>query len=197
MGRLLYPRQCAMGDAGYNAAPPMEKKRQSLLFLTGLIALSIGLAIYFLDRDASTVSFLPDSQGQRNGESGVFGGPGSWLPSFVHTYAFLLMAAAVFVPLARHPLLPCFAWSAVETLFELGQHDPAAEGFAAVGRDVFDSLPVLDATKESLLSGTFDPGDLLAIALGGTAAYLTIRLAMRTVVRGSEAPDVPLAPAEE
>ncbi len=36
-------------------------------------------------------------------------------------------------------------------------------------------IPIPDKTQGHLLHGTFDPGDLLAIALGGLAIYVAIQ----------------------
>ncbi len=39
----------------------------------------------------------------------------------------------------------------------------------------FSPIPILDETQGYLLHGTFDPWDLLAIALGGLSVYVAIQ----------------------
>ena len=152
----------------------MEKRRRVVLFLSGTLVLVVGAVVYLLDRGADNVYFLPGSLATGGDRPGVFGALGLWLPSFLHTFAFILMGAAVLAPLLRRPWLPCLVWSAVEVLLEIGQHDPMARGLALLVPDFFESLPVLEATKSYFLLGAFDYGDLVAIALGATAAYVTI-----------------------
>ena len=129
----------------------------SLLWLASLL-ITIGIAVYVVDRGA--VVHLP---------------LGNQLPTFVHPFAFILITAAVLQPWPR--LLPavCAGWFALETAFEFGQRDPIAVGINAAVPGWFAGVPWLEAIPDYFARGTYDPLDVLSIALGTLAAYGVVR----------------------
>ncbi|HSD96245.1 MAG TPA: hypothetical protein VLB06_03785, partial [Sulfuricaulis sp.] len=91
-------------------------------------------------------------------------------------YAFILLTAAV-VGFSQARLTgTCAAWFVVASLFEVAQHPAIAPIIAAEVPAWFTRVPILDNTAAYFLNGTFDPLDLLSIALGTIAACVTILL---------------------
>lgn len=117
-------------------------------------ALATGVLVYVADRvsapPALIAPFVLGSVGP------LFGAAGQWLPSFVHPFAFALLTAATRPRDAPPAYDACFAWWAVNVIFEIGQHP-----------------------QFRFLRGTFDVGDILAATLGAFAAAAVIRLARR------------------
>jgi len=145
------------------------------LALISLGALALGALVYVVDRPAVTVYLLPHAWSLARGHHPWFGSLGGHLPEFVHVYAFILLTLAVSPGRAR--ALPiCAFWWAVDSLFEIGQHPTLAPRIAASLPEWFQRIPILDHTANYFLHGTFDPGDLLAIALGTLVAYFSIRV---------------------
>ncbi|MEP6501802.1 MAG: hypothetical protein ABJD97_00600 [Betaproteobacteria bacterium] len=127
------------------------------LVLPGLLALSLGAAVYLTDRQHPHASL-------------GFGLIGAWLPAFVHPFAFSLFTAAVLGPSARPRYGACAAWALVNIAFELGQHASLKAPLAdALHAHPGPSAPVR-WLADYFLRGTFDVGDLLAIVLGALAA---------------------------
>ena len=148
------------------------KPEIGLLWLAAML-LAAGVMVYALDRGGAAY-FLPTWLARETGPP-LFGLLGDHLPTFVHSLAFILITAAVLWPWPR--LLPaiCITWFAIECAFELGQLE-------LLGRHVADSVPawlhgvpVLEAIPDYFALGTFDPLDILSIALGAVIAYLGIR----------------------
>lgn len=83
------------------------------------------------------------------------------LPTFLHVFAFSLATIAV-VGGGRHAAVcSCVAWTAVNALFEIGQHPDVVQAIAR-------SLGGHPAYR----AGTFDPNDLVAAGLGGVLAFV-------------------------
>ncbi len=144
----------------------------SLLWLATAL-LVLGVLVYALDRGA-TAYFLPDWLARATGPA-VFGTLGAHLPTFVHPFAFALITAAVLRPGPRGLLLVCSAWFAIDCAFEVGQWSPLGERIAASVPAWFNGIPVLEATGTYFSRGTFDPLDILSIALGVVCAYVVLR----------------------
>ncbi|MBT8442938.1 MAG: hypothetical protein KJO76_11170 [Gammaproteobacteria bacterium] len=154
-----------------------ESRTQSSAIWLAAGLLVLGVLVYALDR-GGTAYFLPDWLARAPGPA-VFGTLGAHLPTFVHPFAFVLMTAAVVRPGPRGLLLVCSAWFAIDCAFEVGQWSPLGQRIAASIPDWFDGVPVLEATGAYFSRGTFDPLDILSIALGVVAAYLVFRFAQR------------------
>ena len=147
--------------------------RPGLLIGAGGLALALGLLVYVADRDPSHAVWIPAVAVLAG--SHLFGALGQWLPSFVHPFACSLFTVAVLPGSARPRYGACVAWFAVNAAFELGQHPqlraPLADALRQLG-----PAPLATPLANYFLHGTFDPGDLLAVALGAGAAAAWLRL---------------------
>jgi len=158
----------AISVAGRNV---LSRECNARLALIALATLVLGVFVYILDRPAATVYLLPHALSFA-GHHRWFGSLGGHLPEFIHVYAFILLTMALG---SARVATACAFWWTVDTLFEIGQHPAIAPHIAAWLPGWFHNLPILDNTASYFLHGTFDPGDLVAIALGTIVAYLTIR----------------------
>jgi len=136
-----------------------------------------GIAVYALDRGGG-VWFLA---GWTAGSAAppIFGPLGNQLPTLLHPLAFILITVAVLRPWPG--LLPviCFAWFAIECMFEFGQMTPFDTRIAAAMSPWFDSMPTLQITADYFTRGTFDPLDIFSIGIGTAIAYLIARRILR------------------
>jgi hypothetical protein len=154
-------------------------KRPSVLYvLIAIAALAFGLLVYLFDRRPEHVYFLSHGFVLAHAPHSLFGVVGNYLPTFVHVYAFILLTAAVAG--ATRAIGICVAWFVVASLFELAQLPAVAPVIAASVPAWFARVPVLDNTAAYFLDGTFDVLDLLSIALGTIAAYMTVALPNKT-----------------
>lgn len=154
----------------------MFEKPPVLHALIAIIALFLGLQVYLYDRQPEHVYLLFHNFSLAHGHYSLFGVLGNCLPSFVHVYAFILFAAAVAGSPSARLLRICTVWFVVASLFEVAQHPTISPIIAAAVPAWFMRVPILDNTAAYFLNGTFDPLDLLSIALGTIAAYFTVVL---------------------
>ena len=117
--------------------------RDRYRFVLAFAVLGAGYSIYLLARTAVTYASLP-LEALTFPAMGATALTGS-LPSFCHMFAFSLTTAVLLRPWPRASLVSIGVWALVEIAFEIAQVRSA--GF------------------------TFDPFDLIAIALGGAAAW--------------------------
>lgn len=143
-----------------------------MLWIAALV-LGVGVLVYALDRGGDAY-FMP-AWLARDGGPAVFGALGAHLPTFVHSFAFVLITAAALRPWPR--LLPaiCATWFVIECAFELGQWAPLGARIASLVPAWFDGLPVLEAIPAYFAQGTFDPLDILSIGFGVIGAYVVVR----------------------
>lgn len=153
--------------------------RQGSLAAIAMGSLSTGALFYAFARPHSHVYFLPEWLPSNHLPHGLFGGLGEHLPTFLHVYAFILLTVVVTTPSFGKLLPVCLAWFTLDSLLETAQARPLAQWIAAHSPDWFNNIPFLGNTRNYFLSGTFDRLDLLSIALGAIAAYLTIRLSCK------------------
>ena len=147
--------------------------------VSALTALLIGTAVYLLDRRPETVYFMAGWMAGGSHGNPVFGALGAHLPTFVHTYAFILLTV-VFTSASRaHAIAICCMWLAIDSLFEFAQTPVIAQAIVNNVPDWFGAVPFLENTSAYFLSGTFDVLDLYSIAAGALAAYLTIVISNR------------------
>jgi len=165
--------------AGIFQLSSIERQRMtsSSLLRLATALLVLGVLVYALDR-GGTAYFLPDWLARATGPS-MFGALGAHLPTFVHPFAFVLITAAVLRPGPRGLLFICSAWLVIECAFEVGRWSPLGQRIAAAVPGWFDGVPLLEATGTYFSRGTFDPLDILSIALGVVCAYLVFRFAQR------------------
>ena len=153
--------------------------RQGKLLVVALGALCVGVLVYVLDRQAEFVYFLPGWLSLHNQAVSVFGGIGDYLPTFIHVYAFILLTVVVAIPAISKLIPVCLAWFTLDTLFEIAQLNPIAQWIGSHTPGWFNGIPFLENTADYFLMGTFDTLDLLSIAIGTLAAYLTVALTTR------------------
>ena len=152
---------------------------QLIQFMVGLIVLSIGVLVYLLDRPSTSVYLLPDSWSFGQGIAPVFGGLGDHLPTFAHTFAFILFTSAVLEPWRWSAAAACIGWWGLASLFEIAQSDTWSAAIASRVPDWFADWPVLDNVAVYFVYGYFDLWDLSSIALAAVCAWLTIGLTHR------------------
>ncbi|KPK47144.1 MAG: hypothetical protein AMS22_17040 [Thiotrichales bacterium SG8_50] len=165
-----------MDSAGTSETWGHAGKRQVLV--AALLALSLGLAVYVLDRPPGSAYFLPPVLSLA-GTHLWFGALGAQLPEFVHVYVFSLFTALILGSSRRALLTSCLTWWAIDSFFEIGQHPLISPHIAAAVPAWFAGIPFLENTAPYFARGTFDPGDLVAIAIGALMAYLTVGVIRR------------------
>lgn len=164
----------------------MQKQTQILQVLLAAMCLTVGLLVYLLDRRADQTYFVPNGWTLTTGAEQVFGALGAHLPSFVHVVVFILISSALLAPWRFRIASVCLLWFGVDSLFELGQHDTIANRIADFVPSWFQGVPFLENTASYFVTGTFDPLDLGAIALGTVTAFLMVHF-----LRTREKNDVP------
>lgn len=147
--------------------------------ILAVAALLIGVVVYLLDRQPERIYFIP--QWLANSiKGGSFSGPlGSYLPTFVHVYAFILLTMAIVVPggqYRRYLLLVCIFWFALDSVFEIAQLESVAHIIASHTPNWFTGIPFLENTADYFLAGTFDALDLVSIGIGSMGAYYTVAI---------------------
>lgn len=138
-----------------------------------LTVLVVGALVYVLDRPGDTAPFF-SALSFSDLVPGVFGPLAESLPTFAHVFALSLLSVAWFGAGKRAALPACLIWLAVDSAFEVGQHPQIAERLVQFIPAWFEGLPILGQADAYFLSGTFDTRDLISIAVGAAAAYLTI-----------------------
>jgi hypothetical protein len=144
--------------------------RRPALLLAAL-ALCVGLLVYLADRRPGDTLLLP--RFATLGTGPLFGAIASWLPSFVHPFAFSLLSAAV----PRRPATSvhaayriCAFWWAVNLVFEIGQHPRASASIAEALQASLGRNGVTAVISRFFLRGRFDWGDIAALSAGALAA---------------------------
>ncbi|MDH3760031.1 MAG: hypothetical protein OEU50_03555 [Gammaproteobacteria bacterium] len=145
-----------------------------------VVLLAPGLAVYLFDRPADRVYFVPDWWQPGTGGALFFGPLGASLPSFTHAVFFILITAVILAPWHFRILPICLLWFCFDSLFELAQHNAVAQRIAEIVPAWFQDVVLLENTRAFLVAGTFDPRDILAIAMGSLVAYV-ILIRFRTV----------------
>jgi hypothetical protein len=140
-------------------------------------ALAFGVVVYLADRDVSRSALMPLIDPHLGHH--IFGSIGSWLPSFVHPFAFSLFTAAALAPRATPHYGACVAWGAINVAFEVGQHPAASASISRVLHGAADHWPEVQFVVRYFALGTFDPGDIAAACLGALAAALVLHLVHR------------------
>jgi len=153
--------------------------RQSELLIIAIAALGVGVLVYVFERNPEYIYFLPSWLSLNSMTGSIFGSIGNYLPTFIHVYAFILLTVFVAVPVVTKLIPVCLAWFTIDSLFEVAQLNPIAEWVGNHTPAWFNGIPYLENTSDYFLMGTFDVLDLVSIALGSVAAYLTAALTLR------------------
>jgi hypothetical protein len=152
----------------------MTGRKNMLVIALG--ALCIGVVFYALGRQHSHVYFLPSWIPQSDYQLGIFGSLGDCLPTFIHVYAFILLTAIIAAPSIDKIIPICVAWFTLDSMLEIAQIDMIAKWISIHIPGWFTGIPFLENTENYFLLGTFDIHDLLSIAAGSVAAYLTVHI---------------------
>jgi hypothetical protein len=136
---------------------------------SALLALLVGTTVYFVDRDWATVQFLAPFAALQGEQTNLFGALGQFLPAACHAYAFTLFLILVLGRTRRARLLGASGWFVLAAGLEVLQ----AEWIAMPLYGLAALLPESQGFSSIInyaVNGRFDPGDLLAAALGCAAA---------------------------
>jgi hypothetical protein len=143
--------------------------------LIGAGALILGLLLYLTDRppdETYVIARIGLTNTLYHVVSSLFGPLGWNLPAFLHAFAFILITGGILACGKKGSLFVAGSWLLTEWAFELGQKFPAwAETLVPRW---FDSVPVLETTRNYFRVGTFDPLDMVAAAVGAVAAYCAL-----------------------
>ena len=143
--------------------------------LIGVIGLLIGSLVYLIDRPPYQTYFVyssPINISLSNIIPSLFGAIGNSLPEFIHVFSFILITTGLVCCQKRGYLIICLSWFLVDSAFELGQKFNTWS--SSITPDWFTGIPFLENTKNYFQRGTFDMVDLVAIAVGATAAYFVL-----------------------
>ena len=156
----------------------MQSRATWIYFMIACSSVCIGYLLYFVGRPGPAIAAIPPSFEQWINVLPIAVEISGQLPSFLHTYAFILLTFLVLGTSSRFNLyLSVSLWALLEVLFEAGQHDLISHSIINYLPGWFEQVPVLDISNTYFLHGTFDPLDLLAIAIASVLALFTVRLA--------------------
>jgi hypothetical protein len=151
-----------------------------LQVLIGSVCLLAGSLIYLIDRPPELTYFVHRYGifiSLHNIFPGIFGHLGDSLPSFVHTFSFILLTAGIASCGRRGCVLIAIVWLFIDSAFELGQQysSTALKLIPAW----FAKIPFLEATEGYFRRGTFDFNDITAVFLGAVMACLVAFITMK------------------
>jgi len=152
----------------------MSRQHKVLQIISAVFALAVGIFIYLIDRQPNSVYFLPDWFSLTGNLKPVFGELGNCLPTFLHTFAFVLLTAIFVTPTSSKLIFICISWFSIESLFEFGQISSVALWIADHVPNWFANIPILNNTSAYFISGTFDIRDVVSIAAGVVVAYVFV-----------------------
>ncbi len=152
---------------------------QVKLLTISFCALCVGVLVYILDRQPDSIYFLPGWLSLYAQTGSIFGSIGNYLPTFIHVFVFILLTIVVAVPSITKLIPICAAWFTIDSLFEIAQIESIAQWIANHTPTWFGGVPFLENTANYFLMGSFHAYDLLSIAMGTLAAYLTVLLITR------------------
>jgi hypothetical protein len=167
----------------------LTRRSEYFLFSAALGIFFLGALVYLFDRSADDIYFIPGWWPFADGAPSLFGTLGYSLPSFAHTYCFILLFGALLAPWSIAPWKICLGWCSVEGILELAQSDALSGRISAALPDWFADWPILANVPLYFSDGRFDPLDLAAIGLGGVAAWLTLISFNRKFLHRSGADD--------
>jgi hypothetical protein len=159
---------------GLQGAALINRRAEYFLFSVALGIFFLGALVYLFDRSAGDIYFIPEWWRFADGTPSLFGALGGSLPSFAHTYCFILLFSALLTPWSIPHWAICVGWCTVEALCELAQTDAIASRIVPALPEWFADWPILANVPGYFINGRFDPADLAAIGFGGLAAWLTL-----------------------
>ncbi len=138
--------------------------------ISAILALVAGTCVYLLDRDWASTLFLAPFASWQTGHAGLFGALGGNLPSFFHAYA---LASLLIILLGRIPHargIGASLWFAMAAALEYLQADQL-EALLAGAASVASTPGFLASTHAYIDNGHYDPGDIVAAAVGCALAW--------------------------
>lgn len=138
---------------------------------SAVLALCLGICIYILDRDWSSVQFLVPIAAWQPAETVTFGSLGLTLPTFFHAYAFAMLLILALGNTSRARQLGASAWFVIAAGLEYLQAARFHSLFLEQ-TDLLARLPLFVNLQAYVVYGRFDPGDLSAAGLGCLTAYI-------------------------
>ena len=145
--------------------------KSTIKLLLAFLVLSLGLLIYLFDRPTNTIIFLQWLPFHINSDFS-FGTLGDSLPSFAHTYAFIVISS-VFISMRIRSIV--IAWLLLEIFFEIIQLDVVSIYLTNTAIFNHTDSALINAIKMYCINGTFDWLDIIAICMGTLLAYITIQ----------------------
>jgi hypothetical protein len=127
------------------------------LAVCALLVFAAGVVVYLLERDPNQVWLLPHAVTWPNGKGWMPALLRDSLPSFAHAFALSIATALVWARSRSQALACCGLWWLLDSVIEVAQHASLQRWAAS---HAFFYWP----------KGTFDVGDLVALALGAIAA---------------------------
>ncbi len=152
-------------------------KPELIQFIAAIAALLFGLMTYLLIRDPQQVYFLSHFSHFQQSDSSKPGIISDFLPSLFHTYAFILLTAAILSASTAQSRSVCLFWFFLECSFEIGQH----RAIAAHLSEYLGNIRFPEVFGEYFVNGTFDLLDIAAIAIGASLAYATVSISFSVV----------------
>ncbi|MEJ2138766.1 MAG: hypothetical protein P8Y61_04810 [Gammaproteobacteria bacterium] len=152
-------------------------------WITAILALLAGAAIYLLGRDWSTVYLLAwTADAQAGGPALRLGAWSGRAPSFAHAFGFAVLTALMLGGGRKNAAVACLFWGATDAFLELLQRP---EWSVAIPQLPFElaAWPLFDNLHAYFQQGQFDLLDIVAIALGAFAAWLVARSLPVIVIR--------------
>jgi hypothetical protein len=144
------------------------------LIFTAVAALSLGTAVYLLDRDWANSIFLGTFIEYQWPRSAMFGAFGGFLPALLHAYAISVLLIVVLWPWPRTRVWGCLLWFTIASTLELLQSGVGEACSIALERLLGD-IALLGYLKSYAFHGQFDTFDLFATGVGClTALAVTI-----------------------
>lgn len=140
---------------------------------SALLALLIGTCVYLVDRDWATVQFLAPFAALQGEQANLFGVLGQVLPAACHAYAFTLLLILALGCSRRARVLGTFGWFLLAAALEVLQAERVSAALSGLAALLPESQGFSSIINYAV-NGRFDPGDLLAAALGCAAAFLVV-----------------------
>ena len=138
---------------------------------SALLALLIGTSVYLVDRDWATVQFLASFAALRGEQANFFGALGQVLPAVCHAYAFTLFLILALGQTRCARFLGASGWFLLAAGLEVLQAERVSAALSGLAALLPESRGFSSIINYAV-NGRFDPGDVLAAALGCAAAFL-------------------------
>ena len=153
----------------------VQSRIEICLITTAFLALLLGSAVYFADRDWSDSLFLSPISGYQWARYAVFGTFGGFMPAFLHAYAVSMLLMIVLRPWPKTRTVVCILWFGLASFLELLQTE-SGSAWLAYAQVVMGmgSSKLMESLSSYAIHGQFDVLDLIATGMGCTAALVAI-----------------------